>query len=320
MTVQTVRGPIDPGDLGMTLVHEHIVAASAGILDAWPSLYGGRARLIETAVDALRAARELGVATIVDATTFDLGRDAALLAEVSGLSGVHIVAATGHWVDVSPTMAVRTVDQLTDLFVHELTRGIGDTDIRAGMIKIASDASIRPFEQRVLTAAVAASQATGAPILTHTAAAQRTGELQAAEFDRLGLDPSRAAIGHSDDSDDLGYLRGLFDRGYWVAFDRLPNGALEEYGGQTVDDRLRMTVRLVELGYGDRLLLGHDDPIWAGLLSDEDQARHRKGNPDLVSFLCRVAIPRLRELGLDDSEIGRLTVDNPRLWLTGQPA
>jgi phosphotriesterase-related protein len=87
-----------------------------------------------------------------------------------------------------------------------------------------------------------------------------------------------------------------------------------------VDDRLRMIVRLVELGYGDRLLLGHDDPIWAGLLSDEDQARHRKANPDLVSFVPRVAVPRLRELGLDDTVIRRLTADNPRRWLTGEPA
>jgi len=115
-------------------------------------------------------------------------------------------------------------------------------------------------------------------------------------------------------------VRGLLDRGYWLAFDRLPNGALEEYGGQTVDDRLRTTARLVELGYGGRLLLGHDDPIWAGLLSDEDQARHKQANPDLVSFISRVAIPRLRELGLDDRTIRRLTVDNPRRWLSGEPA
>jgi phosphotriesterase-related protein len=204
--------------------------------------------------------------------------------------------------------------------VQDLTSGIGDTGIRAAIIKIASDASITPFEQRVLIAATSASQATGAPILTHTAVVHRTGELQAAEFERLGLDPTRAAIGHSDDSADIGYLRGLLDRGYWLAFDRLPNGALAEYGGQGVDERLRMTVALVRLGYGDQLLLGHDDPIWAGLLSDDDQARHKAANPDSIAFISRVALPRLRELGLDDDAIRRLTVDNPRRWLTGESA
>lgn len=317
-TVQTVCGPVDADRLGFTLVHEHVAASSAGILRSWPELFGGREALVARATRVLTEARGNGVGTIVDATTFDLGRDAELLAEVSAASGVHIVAATGHWVDVSATMAARSVEQLTDLFIRDLTIGIDGTAIRAGIIKIASDAAISPFEERVLTAATRASGATGAPILTHTAAAHRTGDQQAALFERLGQDPDRVAIGHSDDSADVEYLTGLLERGYWLAFDRIPNGALAEYGGQSVDDRLEMTARLVDLGHGDRILLAHDDPIWAGLLTHEDQQRHQESNPHSLSFIATVALPRLRALGVTDDAIQQLTIDNPRRWLTGR--
>ena len=53
------------------------------------------------------------------------------------------------------------------------------------------------------------------------------------------------------ESPEIEYLVGLVRRGYWISLDRLSSGALPEYGPQTVDDRLRMIVRLIDLGYGD---------------------------------------------------------------------
>ena len=75
--------------------------------------------------------------------------------------------------------------------------------------------------------------------------------------------------------------------------DRIPCGNLPEYGGRTVDDRIGMIVELVERGYGDRIVVSHDDPIWAGLLTAEDQARHLDANPDGIAFIHRRVLPAL---------------------------
>jgi phosphotriesterase-related protein len=315
--VMSVTGEVAADALGNVLCHEHVVASSPGIIRSWAALHGGRAALVDRGVRALRAAKVAGVDTVVDCTTFDLGRDPELLVEVSQASGVTIIAATGCWLDPSVTMRARTVEQLEAWFRSDLTVGVDGTGIRAGLIKLASNERIEPYAAMVLEAAARVATATSAPIITHTAAAHRTGEAQADLLESYGVDPARVAIGHSDDSDDIDYLAGLAARGYRIAMDRIPNGALPNYGGQTVTDRMDMIVRLVARGWGDRVLLGHDDPIWAGLLDDEDAARHLASNPRGITFVSEVVLPGLAERGLSGPEVRALMVDNPRRWLAG---
>ncbi len=314
-TVETVLGPIPATELGSVLIHEHIAVASAGILRSWPALYGDHQRLVDEAVGVLNDAHAAGVRSIVDATTFDLGRDMTILREVAERTEVHILASTGHWLMPAPTMQARSTDQLADFFIRDLTDGADGTNDKAAVIKVASEAEVTPFEERVLIAAARASRTTGAPILTHSAVRARIGERQADILEREGVDPSRVVIGHSDDSSEFDYLDGLARRGYSLGMDRLPNGRLPEYGGQGVEARMDMIVRLVEAGHVGRLMLAHDDPIWALLLTDEDQRRHLESNPDRVSFVTRVVLPGLLSRGLTAADIETIMVSNPRAWL-----
>ena len=315
--VQTVTGWVRDTELGFTLVHEHVAACSAGILQSWPGLSGGRGKLVATAAAALAEARASGGRTIVDCTTFDLGRDAGLLAEVSRASGVAIIACSGVWLDPSVTVRARTVRQLADWFIHDLLEGMDGTSVRAGVIKIATEEAIGPDDAKILRAAGIAGVETSAPIITHTAPRHRSGEAQAALLESCGVDPRRVAIGHSDDSDDLAYLTGLASRGYWISMDRLPHGRLPEYGGQTVQDRIEMIGKLIESGFAGQVLLSHDEPVWAGLLTDQDQERHLRSNPDRLTFISKVVIPGLEQLGISGDVISGLVVDNPRRWLSG---
>lgn len=315
--IETVTGWVEAGQLGSTLVHEHVVCGSAGVVRSQGTLSGGFDALVARGTAALSAALADGVQTIVDATPFDLGRDVDLLAEVSRRSGVLVIAATGHWLFPTPLMMNRTVGELAEQFIADLATGADGTTIRCGVIKVASEEEITPFEARVIDAAAIAHRVTGAPIITHAKAARRIGESQAALFERLGVDPSRVVIGHADDTYDIDYLTGLADRGFLIGMDRIPNGALAEYGGQTVEGRIEMIRRLVQLGYGDRVVVAHDDPIWAGVLSAEDQARHVDSNPYGISFIARVVLPALAQLGVTGEAIRRITVDNPARWLTG---
>ena len=140
-------------------------------------------------------------------------------------------------------MRARSTEQLADWFLADLTEGVDGTSVRAGVIKLASDERVEPYAAMVLEAAARVSNQTGAPIITHTAAAYRTGEAQADLLESFGVDPTRVTIGHSDDSDDIGYLTGLAARGYRIGMDRLPNGALPNYGGQGIEDRMDMIAR-----------------------------------------------------------------------------
>lgn len=315
--VQTVSGVVKATELGFVLPHEHIVCASAGFARSWSSLFVDRAALVEIGVEGLNAAREAGVNAIVDATPFDLGRDAGILRDVAEQSGVKVVAATGHWLVPAPATTARTTEELTDFFRHEILIGMDGTNIRAGIIKVASESEVTDFDGKVLEAAAVVSRETGTPILTHAGSANRIGTLQADLLEDLGVDPSSVMIGHCDDSSDIDYLSGLAARGYFVGMDRLPCGALPEYGSQRVDDRIEMVRRLVEEGHADRVMLSHDDPLWAGLLTAEDQARHLESNPWRLAFIARVAIPKLLAVGVALDVVHQMTVLNPARWLGG---
>ncbi len=95
-TINSVLGPLDTVDIGFTLMHEHLIVASAGITQNYPELLG--VNFMDRIVDGLTQAKEGGVATVVDATTLDLGRDVNILAQASRLSGVNIIASfpCGH--------------------------------------------------------------------------------------------------------------------------------------------------------------------------------------------------------------------------------
>ena len=93
--INTVLGTIAPEDLGFTLMHEHVMVCASGLYRSYPDLLG-QARE-ERAIACLKTAKAEGIDSIVDATSFDLGRDPQLLADVSAASGVNFVNVTGWW-------------------------------------------------------------------------------------------------------------------------------------------------------------------------------------------------------------------------------
>jgi phosphotriesterase-related protein len=318
MSVQTVLGPIDTSKLGFTLSHEHIAASSAGIWQAWPELLGGRAKFISTAVDQLKRAKDEGVDTIIDCTTIDLGRDIRLMQEIARRSGMQVVASTGHWLDPSNTMRARTVEELADFFMREITVGIERTDIKAGIIKVANGATIDPFGEKVLRAAARVSKATGLPITTHSPGAQRSGEKQAVIFEEEGLAPAKVCIGHTDNSP-ADYQMGLARRGYYLGMDQLPRGGpappgtpLQAPGALTWDQRYAQIKALIDAGLADRLMLGNDHSLGMTLQPTAADPLRVAQNPDGMLFVVRKAIPALKQLGVSNHAIRTMTVDVPK--------
>lgn len=315
--VQTVRGPLEASKLGFTLPHEHVCVSSAGFWQAWPEFFGSRAAFVQRAVARLKEAKAAGVDTIVDVTPIDVGRDVRLLEEASRKSGVHIVTCTGHWLSPSLSISTRTADELARFFVLEIERGIEDTGIRPGVIKVATDREgVTPFIDTALRAAARASKATGVPITTHTVATQRNGEKQAEIFEQEGVSPAMVCLGHCDESDDLDYLTGLARRGYTLGMDHMTTGTRQGNGILSWQQRADTLKRLVDAGYAKQLFLSNDWFFGASIAPTGTMEALDKLNPDGMLLSNRKVIPYLKQAGVSDQDLRTITVDNPRRFFS----
>ena len=136
-TINSVLGPLDTADLGFTLPHEHLVDSSAGIRVTYPELEL-RDRVLDMALESFSEAKAGGVDTVVEVSPLDLGRDVVLMREVSEQTGVQFICCTGCWLDIPRSFWGRDKDFIADLWVREIEQGIDGTDIKAGVIKVAT--------------------------------------------------------------------------------------------------------------------------------------------------------------------------------------
>jgi len=304
-TVQTARGPVDTTQLGPTLMHEHVVTRSPGVQENWPHLWD-RNSILDIAERKLAELHRRGIRSLVDLTTVDLGRDIDLIAAVARRTQVHIVVATGVWWMPQRYFSAHGVDAVADLFIRDISQGIANSGVKAAIIKCATDtAGVTPVIDNVLRASARAQKATGVPISTHTWAAGRTGELQQAIFAQEGVDLSRVIIGHSGDSEDLGYLRGLMERGSTIGMDRF---GLENF--LPTSKRVEVVAKLCAEGYAAKMVLSHDANCWTDMLSEEGK---RKTRPLWhYNHISDDILPALRKAGVSDDQIDQMLVHNPR--------
>jgi phosphotriesterase-related protein len=222
---QTVLGAISAEDMGITLPHEHVLIDFAVMFNE-PESEPERAlahqpvrldnlswvrrnfssnldnlRLLDEQVarDELLLYRAAGGRTVVDPTNRGLARDPGALARVACASGLNIIMGSGYYVAAShpPDMDGRTVDALAREIVDEVTRGVGETGIRAGFIgEIGTTWPWTANERKVVRAAVQAQRETGAPLMIHPGRHERL-PLEIVDFIRReGADLERTIMCH----------------------------------------------------------------------------------------------------------------------------
>jgi phosphotriesterase-related protein len=325
-TVQTVTGPLDASELGTTLIHEHLRTRDEAVFVQWPDAetFGGLPeRAIgagddyDAALEAARAAVELGVKTIVDPTAMFIGRDAAFMRRVAEATGLQVVACTGLYTydHLPPFFVSRDPDQIADMFVADIETGIQGTGIQAAFIKCAADEpGVTENVEKVHRAAARASLRTGRPIMAHSRPASETGPRQVEIFEQEGVDPAKVQIAHCGDTTDVGYIERLLDRGVYVGLDRYGLELFLPY-----EQRQTTTLALLEGGHAERLFLSSDScatidwfppavatqMLEAGLVKDWN-----------IRIVPERVVPELREAGIDEDQIETMLVRNPVAWLT----
>jgi len=305
-TINSVSGPIDTADLGFTLMHEHIIVQSPGVKENFPVF--DRPKEIESAVRQLKDVQSRGVKTLVDLTVSDW-RDMPLVQEVVAGSGMQVIVATGIYWEVPHYFRAdsgRSIESIAELFAGDITDGIMDTGVRAGIIKCATDEpGVTPDVERILRASAKAHRATGVPISTHTHAATEVGLKQQDVFESEGVDLSRVVIGHSGDSEDIGYLTKLIERGSYIGMDRF---GIEIY--QATAKRVATVAKMCELGHAEKMVLSHDAACYFNWAEPSVIERfvpnwHFNHIPDDI-------LPALRAAAVSEEQITMMTVDNPR--------
>jgi phosphotriesterase-related protein len=309
-TVETARGPMETSELGPTLMHEHIVTRSPGVQENWPHLWD-REAIVALAEKKMADLYSRGIRAIVDLTTVDLGRDIDLIAAVARRSRVHVIVATGVWWMPQRYFSAHGVDAVADLFIRDIKEGIGMSGVKAAIIKCATDtAGVTPVIENILRASARAQKATGVPISTHTWAAGRSGEAQQAIFAQEGVDLRRVIIGHSGDSEDLKYLRGLMERGSTIGMDRF---GLDSF--LPTAKRVEVLARLCAEGYASKMVLSHDANCWTDMLSEEAKKRTRPHWH--YTHISDDILPALRAAGVKEEQIEQMLVHNPRAIFEG---
>jgi phosphotriesterase-related protein len=315
--VQTVQGSVDADELGLVLVHEHLRFRDEAVAAEWPDRYDAQGEL-DAALESVNAAKAKGVQTIVDPTAMFGGRDVRFMKRVSDQTGVRVLACTGIYsYDYLPHyFENRDVDVMAEHFVSDLQVGVQGTEIRAAFLKCAADApGVTERVEKIHRAVARASVQTGAPIMAHSMPAAATGPRQVEIFEEEGVDLARVQIAHCGDTDDVGYIERLIEKGVYVGLDRY---GLEMY--LPIEARNATAAELLRRGHAERLMISQDycatiDWFPPDAAADfESRGAIRNWSMTLV---FDEVIPTLREQGvLEDESFHTIFVENPKRWLT----
>ena len=341
--VQTVLGPVDGDELGLTLPHEHLLldlsvrfqlldeSMSTRIMSQKPvsfeiigwlrfHLFENRDNLMlddeERAIKEASLYKRAGGKTIVDVTNWGIGRDPHALTRISRATGLNIVMGTGYYtVDSGCTAELRakTEDEIVDDIVRDVTEG---TDgIRPGIIgEIGADSwPLDPDEVKSLRATARAQRATGASVNIHPGRLEES-PLQILQIlDKAGADLSRVVISHQDRTAySFESMQQMAKTGCYLEFDcfGLEGYYPRRYGVFDIPNdagRVNYIIRLIDQGHLNQILISTDMSMKAKLVS--------YGGPGYAHIPDNV-IPWMRAKGMSEEIINTITVENPKRMLT----
>ena len=322
--VQTALGPVDVSRLGPTLMHEHIFILTADVQQNYPEEWGDDEARVAEAVRQLRALAAAGIKTIVDVTVIGQGRYVPRVRRVAEqVPELNIVVATGCYIfddvpmffwrrtpEVEASLGRPARDVMVDFFLRDITQGIGNTGVKAGMLKCAVDEKgLTAGVERVLRAVAQAHAQTGTPITIHTHAASQHGPAILDVLTDEGVDLSRVVLGHSGDVDQPDYLQSMAESGLTLGMDRFGIDHSASFR-----ERADLVVELCRRGLADHMVLSHDyacylDWFPPGSLNDLHDWHYL--------HISRDVLPYLREHGVAEDQIDAMLVRNPAGILGG---
>ncbi|PKZ64130.1 aryldialkylphosphatase [Gordonia terrae] len=333
--VNTVRGPMPVSEMGMTLMHEHLIcdwsrhatepndrlareryyAVTDPTMhwllteDPWSCLDNIRLDEAEPTVEELGQFAAMGGRTVVECTNADIGRNPQALRDISERSGLNVVMGSGWYVHPyhAPETIGLDIETLSAQLITEFTDGVEGTGIRPGIIGEIGVSPLFTEHERVrLRAAARAQRNLHVPMLIHLPGWQRRAhEVLDIVVDEERVRPEAVVLCHMDPSGvDPDYQRKVADRGVWLEFDMI--GMSTYYAGEgqspAPDQTAAAIALLVENGHGPQILLSHD-------LSVKSMWTRNGGNG--FGYIPRLFLDRLERHGVPAEVTAGLLTANP---------
>lgn len=304
--IRTVRGLIEPAQLGTTLIHEHLLVDFIGADRVSPDRWN-RAEVVERVLPYLLEIKQLGVQSLIECTPAYLGRDPLLLRELSEKSGLHLLTNTGYYAAVDnkflpPHAFTETAEQLAARWIREAREGIEDTKILPGFMKISVNApggKIDGTDRKLVRAAALTHLETGLTIASHTGLAAPARE-EIDELEAAGVHPAAFVWVHAQaqglSTKNLSPYLELARRGCWVSLDGVDDSNVPRYA------------ELLEFLKGENFL--------NRVLISHDAGWYRPGEASGGAFrpfttIHTKLVPELRNRGFSEADIRQLLVRNP---------
>lgn len=341
--VQTVNGLIAPEQLGLTLMHEHLLCdlsvrfrepeeSTKRAFSHQPFMAADRWRVlsdltcnrdnllldnVEAAAAEVMHFKRSGGRTIVDQTTRGLGRDPVAIRAIANLTGLNVVMGTGYYVHLThpADMARRHEQDIADEMTCEIIDGIGATGVRCGIIGEIGAEVLSDDELKVLRAAAIAQKQTGALVTVHTMylySGAAGGIRVVDELEKAGADLSRVVLCHQDGSgEDLAYQTELLNRGVILEYDLFGFEVAFEASGRAAQwpsdaRRIQEVAELLGRGWIRQVLISQDICV---------KFMTRAYGGWGYAHILDVVRPRLHSAGITDEHITTMMVENPRRLL-----
>lgn len=339
--VMTVRGPVAPEDLGIVMMHEHLLhddvpnpcwydPPARAVAEGWAeaaitmdrlgalqrSPFAMRENTRLTRRDPIREElayfRASGGGTVVEVTSHGLVPDPEGLVEISAATGVHVVAGCGFYVDHSlpEGFAAWSTESVAERIIGDIRMGIGGTSVRAGIIgEVGTSDPITANEEKSLRAAAIAAVETGLAVMVHLG---MTGEQAFPAFRILaaeGVPPARIIMNHMDEANDVDYSRRVADLGCIIEYDTFGSEwYYDTWGAYEPRDteRVAAIAELCRSGYADRITVSQDVFYKQNLRAF--------GGWGYSHFLDSV-VPMLKKAGVSEDQLYCMVVETPRRLL-----
>ena len=339
--VQTVLGPIDPDELGITLTHEHLLADFRPLFDDpleasqkararqpialenlcwvlfnWTSHKEHLALLDEEEIiEEVSLYYRAGGQSLVEASSIGISRDPLGLARISRATGLNIIMGAGYYLEALQSKGWKDLgeDAMAEQIIKDVLEGVGDTGIKSGIIgEVGCSWPWTEAEKRSMRAAARAQRETGAPLLIHPGRHPTTPKAITEVIVDAGGDLSRTIMSHIDRTIlDFQTLDKLAETGCYIEYDLFGHEAAI-YAPAPIDmpndgKKVDFIIHLIAEGHLDQIVVAHDIGFTARL--------NRYGGHGYAHLLENV-VPLMRRKGMTQEQIHTIFVDNPKRVLT----
>jgi len=308
--ILTVNGAIDPEEMGLTLVHEHImvdwIGADSTGYDRWD-----KNEIFERALPYLEELKVHGVTTFLDCTPAYVGRDPYILQRLSERTGINILTNTGYYgagankfipqnvMDYSP-------QDMAAQWIKEYEHGIDGSGIRPGFIKISVDNQdeLSVTHENLIKTAALTHLKTGLTIVSHTGS-DGPAMAQLKVLKRLGVSAEAFVWTHAQNGTMAGYMKAA-NQGAWISLDNLKGQVVNAKDGTgNIAWFVKTLNELKSKGILNHILISHDSG-WYNV--GQENGGNYRGYTDLFTQL----IPSLKENGFTQEDIDLLLRSNPK--------